>query len=187
MQTQREGKIIESERERWKRDTEAGKKKKISNLGDRAKQHKREMWRDAKKRQKNREALRNSDTPPQSPDNQNAEQPRSGSSRQHLEGKKQSRRARYKLHKEIAQLQHALTKERKLKEKYKKRLQRSVKQNESPRSKVRELYEAEQGRVLWELNEATGAIAQHTPHEQRNFYYAAVASATSAFPFMSMR
>lgn len=56
-----------------------------------------------------------------------------------MEGKKQSRRARYKLHKEIAQLQHALTKERKLKEKYKKRLQRSVKQNESPRSKVREL------------------------------------------------
>ncbi|ROL48480.1 hypothetical protein DPX16_2187 [Anabarilius grahami] len=97
------------------------------------------MWRDAIKRQKNREALRNSDTPPQSPDNQNAEQPRSGSSRQHLEGKKQSRRASYKLHKEIAQLQHALTKERKLKEKYKKRLQRSVKQNESSRSKVREL------------------------------------------------
>lgn len=72
---------LRSERERWKRDTEAGKKKKISNLGDRAKRHKRKMWRDAKKRQKNREALRNSDTPPQSPDNQNAEQPRSGSSR----------------------------------------------------------------------------------------------------------
>ncbi|KAK2840949.1 hypothetical protein Q7C36_012528 [Tachysurus vachellii] len=95
---------LRSERERWKIDTEAGKKKKISHLGDRAKRHKRKMWRD-----------------------------------QHLEGKKQSRRARYKLHKEIAQLQHALTKERKLKEKYKKSLQRSAKQNESPRSKVREL------------------------------------------------
>ncbi|KAK2857675.1 hypothetical protein Q7C36_005594 [Tachysurus vachellii] len=132
---------LRSDRERWKRDTEAGKKKKISDLGDRAKRHKRKMWGDAKKRQKNREALRNSDTPPQTPDNQNAGQPRSGSvgGQQHLEGKKQSRRARYKLHKEIAQLQHALTKERKLKEKYKKRLQRSAKQNESPRSKVREL------------------------------------------------
>lgn len=40
---------LRSERERWKRDTEAGKKKKISNLGDRAKRHKRKMWRDAKK------------------------------------------------------------------------------------------------------------------------------------------
>jgi len=56
-----------------------------------------------------------------------------------LEGKKQSRRARYKLHKEIAELQHALTKERKLKEKYKKRLQRLAKNNESPKSKVCEL------------------------------------------------
>ncbi|ROL55201.1 AP-1 complex subunit gamma-1 [Anabarilius grahami] len=47
-------------------------------------------------------------------------------------------------------------------------------------------YEAEQERVLWELNEAAGAIAQHTPHEQRDFYYATVAGAASAFPVMSM-
>ncbi|ROL46487.1 SH3 and PX domain-containing protein 2A [Anabarilius grahami] len=45
-------------------------------------------------------------------------------------------------------------------------------------------YEAEQGRVLWELNEAAGAIAQHMPHEQRDFYYATVAGAASAFPVM---
>ncbi|ROL51932.1 Maleylacetoacetate isomerase [Anabarilius grahami] len=36
-------------------------------------------------------------------------------------------------------------------------------------------YEAEQDRVLLELNEAAGVISQHTPHEQRNFYYATVA------------
>ncbi|ROI37395.1 hypothetical protein DPX16_5077 [Anabarilius grahami] len=48
-------------------------------------------------------------------------------------------------------------------------------------------YEAEQDRVLWELNEAAGAIAQHTPHEQQNFYYDTVAGAASAFPVMSMR
>ncbi|ROL23516.1 hypothetical protein DPX16_18784 [Anabarilius grahami] len=48
-------------------------------------------------------------------------------------------------------------------------------------------YEAEQDRVLWELNEAAGAIAQHTPHEQRNFYYDTVAGAAYAFPVMSMR
>ncbi|ROK35823.1 Leucine-rich repeat-containing protein 69 [Anabarilius grahami] len=41
-------------------------------------------------------------------------------------------------------------------------------------------YEAEQDRVLWELNEAAGAIAQHTPHEQRDFYYDTIASAASA-------
>lgn len=82
MQTQREGKINSGVSVRGGKGTHRqGKRKKKSNLGDRAKRHKRKMWRDAKKRQKNREALRNSDTPPQSPDNQNAEQPRSGSSR----------------------------------------------------------------------------------------------------------
>ncbi|KAL7381234.1 hypothetical protein ABVT39_002539 [Epinephelus coioides] len=91
------------------------------------------MWRNAKKRQKKREALlSNISTPPESPD---AEQPRSGSSRQHLEGKKRARRARYKLYKEIEELKHALKREKTLKEKYKKRCQRS-KHNESPRSKV---------------------------------------------------
>ncbi|ROL43687.1 ATP-binding cassette sub-family C member 8 [Anabarilius grahami] len=40
----------------------------------------------------------------------------------------------------------------------------------------------EQDRVLWELNEAAGAIAQ-----QRNFCYATVAGAASALPVMSMR
>ncbi|ROJ78814.1 Protein transport protein Sec23A [Anabarilius grahami] len=48
-------------------------------------------------------------------------------------------------------------------------------------------YEAEQDRVLWELNEAAGEITQHTPHEQQNFYYATVADAASTFPVMSMR
>ncbi|ROI16620.1 Glycolipid transfer protein [Anabarilius grahami] len=48
-------------------------------------------------------------------------------------------------------------------------------------------YEAEQDRVLWELNEAAGAIVQHTPHEQRDFYYDTVGGAASAFPVMSMR
>ncbi|ROL55492.1 hypothetical protein DPX16_8340 [Anabarilius grahami] len=48
-------------------------------------------------------------------------------------------------------------------------------------------YDAEQGRVLLELKEAAGATAQHTPHEQRNFYYDTVAGAASAFPVMSMR
>jgi len=48
------------------------------------------------------------------------------------------------------------------------------------------------GRVLWELNEAAGAIdnerrARHTPQEQWNFFYATVAGAASAFPVMSMR
>ncbi|ROL46590.1 hypothetical protein DPX16_0338 [Anabarilius grahami] len=38
----------------------------------------------------------------------------------------------------------------------------------------------EQDRVLWELNEAAGAIDQHTPHEQRDFYYDTIASAASA-------
>ncbi|ROL46595.1 hypothetical protein DPX16_3692 [Anabarilius grahami] len=31
-----------------------------------------------------------------------------------------------------------------------------------------------------------GAIAQHTPHEQRDFYYDTVAGDDSAFPVMSM-
>jgi len=32
-----------------------------------------------------------------------------------------------------------------------------------------------------------GAIDQHTPHEQRDFYYDTVAGAASAFPVMSLR
>jgi len=46
---ERREKYLRSERERWKRDTEAGKKKKISNLSDRAKRNKQKTWRDAKK------------------------------------------------------------------------------------------------------------------------------------------
>ncbi|ROK64934.1 NACHT, LRR and PYD domains-containing protein 12 [Anabarilius grahami] len=42
------------------------------------------------------------------------------------------------------------------------------------------------GPSVVELNEAAGAIDQHTPHEQRDFYYDTVAGAASAFPVMSM-
>lgn len=52
-----------------------------------------------------------------------------------MEGKKQSRRSRYKLYKEIEKLKHALKKEKTLKENYKKRCQQSAKNNQSPRSK----------------------------------------------------
>ncbi|KAK7135869.1 hypothetical protein R3I94_014521 [Phoxinus phoxinus] len=54
---------LKSERERWKRDTESGKKKKIANLDDGAKRQRRKMWRDAKKRQRKMKALRNSNHP----------------------------------------------------------------------------------------------------------------------------
>lgn len=46
---QRREKYLRSECERWKRDTEAGKKKSINNLSERAKRHKRKMRRNAKK------------------------------------------------------------------------------------------------------------------------------------------
>ncbi|KAF3859612.1 hypothetical protein F7725_022011 [Dissostichus mawsoni] len=66
MQTQIGGKnYLRSERKRWKRNTEEGKKKTISDLSDRAKRQKRKMRRKAKRRQKEREAFSNINTPPQ--------------------------------------------------------------------------------------------------------------------------
>lgn len=72
---------LRSERKRWKRNTEEGRKKTISDLSDRAKRQKRKMWRKAKRRQKEREAFSNINTPPQSPNIQHAVQPRSESTR----------------------------------------------------------------------------------------------------------
>ena len=77
----------ERERERWKRDTDAGKKKAISDLSERGQRRKRKEWRKAKDRQKRRAEIENSGptslTPPQSPDSeiQDAVQARPGSSR----------------------------------------------------------------------------------------------------------
>ena len=78
---------LKRERERWKRDTDAGKKKAISDLSERGQRRKRKEWWKAKDRQKRRAEIENSGptslTPPQSPDSeiQDAVQARPGSSR----------------------------------------------------------------------------------------------------------
>lgn len=60
---------LEREKQRWRRNVEAGKKKTISDLSERAQRQRRKKWRAAYTRSKERrEALRNISTPPQSPE-----------------------------------------------------------------------------------------------------------------------
>jgi len=84
---QRREEYLRKECERWKRDTEAGKKKSINDLSKRAQRSKRKEWRKAKERQKRKAEIENSGptslTPPHTPDSesQDAVQARPGSSR----------------------------------------------------------------------------------------------------------
>ncbi len=68
--TERKQKYLESERQRWRRDVEQGKKKKISDLSERGKRQLRKKWRKQnKKRKEKAEARKHSlDTFPLSPD-----------------------------------------------------------------------------------------------------------------------
>ncbi|XP_043104682.1 uncharacterized protein si:ch211-67e16.4 isoform X3 [Puntigrus tetrazona] len=50
----RREKYLRSERERWRRDVERGKKKRIGDLCEKAQRWRRKQWRDAKERQKRR-------------------------------------------------------------------------------------------------------------------------------------
>ncbi|XP_058642460.1 uncharacterized protein si:ch211-67e16.4 isoform X3 [Onychostoma macrolepis] len=50
----RREKYLRSERERWRRDVQTGKKKKIGDLCEKAQRWRRKQWRDAKERQKRR-------------------------------------------------------------------------------------------------------------------------------------
>ncbi len=75
-------KYLEKERQRWRKNLEAGKKKEINELSERQQRLKRRKWRAAYKRSKERrEALRNLTTPPQSPDHAPEQYPCPGSSR----------------------------------------------------------------------------------------------------------
>ncbi len=67
---ERRQKYLESEHQRWKRDVEQGKKKKISDLSERGKRQLRKKWRKQNKSRKEKaEARKHSlDTFPPSPD-----------------------------------------------------------------------------------------------------------------------
>ncbi|XP_050956961.1 uncharacterized protein LOC127157745 isoform X2 [Labeo rohita] len=66
---ERRERYLQSERERWRKNVEAGKKKAINELSKREQCKKRKMWRAAYHRSKERkEVLKNLSTPPQSPD-----------------------------------------------------------------------------------------------------------------------
>ncbi|XP_067299617.1 uncharacterized protein si:ch211-67e16.4 isoform X3 [Pseudorasbora parva] len=51
---ERREKYLRTERERWRRDVETGKKKRIGDLCEKAQRWRRKQWRDAKERQKRR-------------------------------------------------------------------------------------------------------------------------------------
>ncbi|XP_052004598.1 uncharacterized protein LOC127659023 isoform X3 [Xyrauchen texanus] len=53
----RREKYLRSERERWKRDIDTGKKKRIGDLGEKDQRWRRKKWRDAKERQKKSEPI----------------------------------------------------------------------------------------------------------------------------------
>lgn len=50
----RREKYLRTERERWRRDVETGKKKRIGDLCEKAQRWRRKQWREAKERQKRR-------------------------------------------------------------------------------------------------------------------------------------
>ena len=101
--TERKQKYLESERQRWRRDVEQGKKK-ISDLSERGKRQLRKKWRKQnKKRKEKAEARKHSqDTFPLSPDPVQQSKQQLGSSRSglcavriinkwiHVENKKQA-------------------------------------------------------------------------------------------------
>uniref|UniRef100_UPI00358E783C uncharacterized protein n=1 Tax=Myxine glutinosa TaxID=7769 RepID=UPI00358E783C len=137
---------LQRERQRWKNNVEAGKKQAINDLSPREQRHKRKSWRAAYNRSKERrEALKNLTTPPLSPEDaphpQSPEDPQEQDtpSRQHVAGKKKTRKERSRLMMELQELKEELDKERKRSTKYKKRYQRVKRHSESPRSKVNDL------------------------------------------------
>lgn len=75
-------KYLEKERQRWRKNVDAGKKKGINELSERQQRLKCRNCRAAYKRSKERrEALRNLTTTPQSPDHAPEQYPCPGSSR----------------------------------------------------------------------------------------------------------
>ncbi|KAL4009294.1 hypothetical protein ACER0C_003146 [Sarotherodon galilaeus] len=139
---ERRERYLQSECERWRKNVEAGKKKAINELSKREQRKKRKMWRAAYHRSKERkDVLKNLSTPPQSPDQRDhPEQPsQPRPSRQRLVARKKYRTEKNKLKRQIAELQEKLEKERKSKEKYKKRCQRSKNFSDSPQSKITQL------------------------------------------------
>ncbi|XP_060798234.1 uncharacterized protein LOC132900231 [Neoarius graeffei] len=127
-------KYLRHERQRWRRDVEAGKKKGIKELSERGQRTRRKMWRQAKRRQKNREQLALGPTPPV-PETENHVPMSHQATRQSVQGKKKTRKSKEKMKKKIAELEQLLQQERQQKEKYKKRLQRV--KNDLPRSPVK--------------------------------------------------
>ncbi|KAL7857118.1 hypothetical protein SRHO_G00160170 [Serrasalmus rhombeus] len=101
---ERREKYLQSERERWRKNVEEGKKKAIKDLSKREQRQKRKMWRAAYKRSKERRvALKNLSTPPHSPD-QGDHPEQSGSSRQRLVAQKRNRKEKNKLKRQIKEL-----------------------------------------------------------------------------------
>ncbi|KAK7918767.1 hypothetical protein WMY93_010051 [Mugilogobius chulae] len=67
--TEKRQKYLESERQRWQRNKELGKKKLINDLSDREKRQQRKKWRENNRKRKEAKAkMKNLDTPPLTPD-----------------------------------------------------------------------------------------------------------------------
>ncbi|KAK7153869.1 hypothetical protein R3I94_007281 [Phoxinus phoxinus] len=64
----RRERYLRTERERWRRDVETGKKKRIGDLCEKAQRWRRKQWRDAKERQKRKPFFKIIDSPPDSPE-----------------------------------------------------------------------------------------------------------------------
>ncbi|XP_039539211.1 uncharacterized protein si:ch211-67e16.4 isoform X3 [Pimephales promelas] len=64
----RRERYLRTERERWRRDVETGKKKKIGDLCDKAQRWRRKQWREAKERQKRKPFFKIIPSPPVSPE-----------------------------------------------------------------------------------------------------------------------
>ncbi|KAL2095619.1 hypothetical protein ACEWY4_007767 [Coilia grayii] len=128
---------LRRERQRWRRDVEAGKKKLINELSERGQRSRRKMWRQAKRRQKKREKKREQcvlEATIPGPEAATHVLMSHEATRQSVQGKKKTRKTRDKMKKKIAELEKLLKQEKQLKEKYKKRLQRVKKA--LPRSPV---------------------------------------------------
>ncbi|XP_056110188.1 zinc finger CCCH domain-containing protein 13-like [Rhinichthys klamathensis goyatoka] len=131
---------LQKEREKWQRDRETGKKKRVADLSEHEKRAQRKKWRERKRETKARKKARPAIPSPPATTLPPELEPVAEYSRQRQQGQRQKSRNKKRFQRDIEKLKVALVKEKAKKEKYKKRWQRSqTKTNsdgQSPRAQL---------------------------------------------------
>ena len=128
---------LRKERARYHKRKEKGEIKMVSDMTEREKRHKRKFWRQHKQKERNQKKNRHLDTPPPTPPTGPFPvRLQTSSSRQRM------RRDRAKAYREIDRLKQQVIQQKKMIERYKKRLYRKsqkLKDANSPKTKTKQL------------------------------------------------